>query len=72
MALSALLLCAVWKHTDCLWVLLYVERWFKDRVQLEDPTLETRENVPPHQGITALAWLEYALSCESEVTAVTT
>jgi len=38
-----LLLRAVKKHTDCPWVLLYIERWLKVPVQLEDGTLEPRE-----------------------------
>ena len=37
-----LLLEAVRKHTDCAWVLLYIERWLKAPVQLEDGTLEPR------------------------------
>jgi RNA-directed DNA polymerase len=35
-----LLLRAVRKHTDCRWVLLYIERWLKAPVQLKDGTLE--------------------------------
>ena len=34
-----LLLRAVRKHTNCAWVLLYIERWLKAPVQLEDGTL---------------------------------
>ena len=34
-----LLLRAVRKHTDCTWVLLYIERWLTASVQLEDGTL---------------------------------
>src|SRR6266850_861863 len=37
-----LLLKALRKHTDCRWVLLYVERWLKASVQLEDGRLEPR------------------------------
>jgi len=33
-----LLLRAVRKHTDCKWLLLYVERWLKAPVQLKDGT----------------------------------
>jgi group II intron reverse transcriptase/maturase len=40
-----LLLRAVRKHTDCRWVLLYIERWLKAPVQLADGTL-----VPCEQG----------------------
>ena len=34
-----LLMRAVRKHTDCKWVLLYIERWMKTPVQLEDGSL---------------------------------
>ena len=27
---------AVRRHTDCAWVLLYIERWLKAPVQMED------------------------------------
>lgn len=37
-----LLMRAVRKHTDCPWVLLYMERWLKAPVQLRDGTLEAR------------------------------
>jgi RNA-directed DNA polymerase len=37
-----LLLKALRKHTDCRWVLLYVERWLKAPMQLEDGRLEPR------------------------------
>ncbi len=39
MILHELLLKAVRKHTDCAWVLLYIERWLKAPVQLDDGTL---------------------------------
>ena len=38
-----LLLRAVRKHTDCKWLLLYVERWLKAPVQLQDGTLVGRD-----------------------------
>jgi group II intron reverse transcriptase/maturase len=38
-----LLLRAVRRHTDCKWVLLYIERWLKVPVQLSDGTLISRE-----------------------------
>jgi len=46
-----LLLRAVRKHTDCPWVLLYVERWLKAPVQLEDGTLEPRERGTPQGSV---------------------
>ena len=38
-----LLMRAVRKHTDSKWILLYVERWLKAPVQLEDGTLANRD-----------------------------
>lgn len=46
-----LLLRAVRKHTDCAWVLLYIERWLKAPVQLEDGTLEPRETGSPQGSV---------------------
>lgn len=46
-----LLLRAVRKHTDCVWVLLYIERWLKAPVQLEDGTLEPREKGSPQGSV---------------------
>ena len=46
-----LLLKAVRKHTDCRWVLLYIERWLKAPVQLEDGTLEPREKGTPQGSV---------------------
>jgi group II intron reverse transcriptase/maturase len=37
-----LLLKAVRKHTDCPWVLLYIERWLKAPVQMEDGSIAPR------------------------------
>jgi group II intron reverse transcriptase/maturase len=39
-----LLLRAVRKHTECTWVLLYIERWLTAPVQLENGALEPRES----------------------------
>jgi len=46
-----LLLRAVRKHTDCAWVLLYIERWMNTPVQLEDGTLEPREKGSPQGSV---------------------
>lgn len=46
-----LLLRAVRKHTDSPWVLLYIERWLKAPVQLEDGTLEPRERGTPQGSV---------------------
>jgi group II intron reverse transcriptase/maturase len=42
---------AVRKHTDCKWVLLYIERWLKAPVQLEEGRLIHREKGTPQGGV---------------------
>ena len=46
-----LLLKAVRKHTDCRWVLLYIERWLKAPVQLEDGSVVPRTAGTPQGGV---------------------
>jgi len=46
-----LLLRAVRKHTDCRWVLLYIERWLKAPVQMADGTLQPREKGTPQGSV---------------------
>jgi group II intron reverse transcriptase/maturase len=46
-----LLLRAVRKHTDSRWVLLYIERWLKAPVQMEDGTLQPREKGTPQGSV---------------------
>ena len=46
-----LMMKAVRKHTDCKWILLYIERWLKAPVQLEDGTLEIRDKGTPQGGV---------------------
>jgi RNA-directed DNA polymerase len=46
-----LLLRAVRKHTDCPWALLYIERWLKAPVRLEDGALEPREKGTPQGSV---------------------
>jgi group II intron reverse transcriptase/maturase len=46
-----LLMRAVRKHTDCRWVLLYIERWLKAPVQLEDGRLIHRGKGTPQGGV---------------------
>jgi group II intron reverse transcriptase/maturase len=46
-----LMLRAVRKHTDCKWLLLYIERWLKAPVQLEDGTLVTRDKGSPQGSV---------------------
>jgi len=46
-----LLMRAVRKHTDCKWVILYIERWLKAPVQMADGTLCDRERGTPQGGV---------------------
>lgn len=46
-----LLMRALRKHTDCKWVLLYIERWLQAPVRMPDGTLESREKGTPPHGI---------------------
>lgn len=60
-----LLMRAVKKHTDCKWILLYIERWLKAPVQGEDGTLMDRDKGTPQGGVVspllANLYLHYAL-----------
>jgi len=47
----ALLLRAVRKHTDCPWVLLYIERWLKAPAMMGDGTLVLRDGGTPQGGV---------------------
>jgi len=42
---------AVRKHTDCKWLLLYIERWLKAPVQLKDGTLLRRDKGTPQGSV---------------------
>jgi RNA-directed DNA polymerase len=46
-----LLMKAVRKHTDCKWVLLYIERWLKAAVQQEEGTLTERTKGTPQGAV---------------------
>jgi RNA-directed DNA polymerase len=46
-----LMMHAVRKHTDCKWVLLYIERWLKATVETEDGTRLPRERGTPQGGV---------------------
>src|ERR1700745_638079 len=48
---SNLLMRAVRKHTDCRWVLLYIERWLKAPEQMEDGSIVARERGTPQGGV---------------------
>src|SRR5688572_28843152 len=42
---------AVGKYTQCRWILLYIERWLKAPVKMEDGTLWPREKGTPQGGV---------------------
>ena len=46
-----LLMRAVRRHTDCAWVLLYIERWLKAPVSMPDGTLVSREKGTPQGAV---------------------
>jgi RNA-directed DNA polymerase len=46
-----LLMRAVRHHTDCAWVLLYIERWLRAPVYMPDGTLEDREKGSPQGSV---------------------
>lgn len=46
-----LLMRALRAHTDCRWILLYIERWLKAPAQREDGTLVAREKGTPQGGV---------------------
>ncbi|UCF37405.1 MAG: group II intron reverse transcriptase/maturase [Acidobacteriota bacterium] len=46
-----LVLRAVRKYTDCRWILLYIERWLKAPVQVEEGTLVKRDQGTPQGGV---------------------
>jgi len=47
----SLMMHAVRKHTDCPWMLLYIERWLKAPVEAEDVTLLARDRGTPQGGV---------------------
>ena len=56
---SKLLMRAVRKHTDCPWVLLYIERWLQAPVQMEDGSLVARERGTPQAGVVSPIFVEF-------------
>jgi RNA-directed DNA polymerase len=46
-----LMMRAVRKHTDCKWLLLYITRWLKAPIQLEDGSLVSREKGSPQGSV---------------------
>jgi len=47
----ALLMRAVGRHTDCRWMLLYIERWLKAPVSLTDGSVLQRDKGTPQGGV---------------------
>jgi RNA-directed DNA polymerase len=47
----SLMMHAVGKHTDCPWILLYIERWLKAPVEAEDGTIQARDRGTPQGGV---------------------
>jgi RNA-directed DNA polymerase len=62
-----LLMRAVRHHTDCKWVLLYIERWLRAPVSMPDGTLVSRERGTPQGSVISPAlanlFLHYAFDC---------
>ncbi|MBF8263811.1 MAG: Group intron reverse transcriptase/maturase [Parachlamydiales bacterium] len=46
-----LLMRAVRKHTDCKWIILYIERWLKAPMQMPDGTRVERPKGTPQGGV---------------------
>jgi len=46
-----LMMRAVRSHTDCAWVLLYIERWLKASVQMPDGTVVQPDKGTPQGGV---------------------
>jgi retron-type reverse transcriptase len=51
-----LLMRATRRHTNCAWVLLYVERWLQAPAQLADGTLLERKEGTPQGGVISPPW----------------
>ena len=47
----SMLIKALQKHTDQKWILMYVERWLKAPLMLQDGTLQQREKGTPQGGV---------------------
>jgi RNA-directed DNA polymerase len=62
-----LLMRAVRHHTDCKWVLLYIERWLQAPVSMPDGTLVSRERGTPQGSVIspvlANLFLHYGFDC---------
>ncbi len=65
-----LLMRAVRHHTKCKWAVLYIERWLKASIQMEDGTLVERDKGTPQGGVVspvlANLFLHYAFDAWME------
>jgi group II intron reverse transcriptase/maturase len=63
----ALLMLAVRRHTDCKWVLLYLQRWLEAPVSMPDGALVTRNRGTPQGAVVspvlANLFLHYVFDC---------
>jgi retron-type reverse transcriptase len=48
---QGLLMRAVRRHTDCPWVVLYIERWLRAPVVMPDKTVLKREKGTPQGAV---------------------
>jgi RNA-directed DNA polymerase len=58
-----LMLRAVRHHIDCPWALLYIERWLKAPVQMEDGSVVPRTAGTPQGGVGCRSSMSTMLSC---------
>lgn len=62
-----LMMRALRRHTDCKWVLLYIERWLQAPVCMPDGTLVSRERGTPQGGVVSPIlsnlFLHYVFDC---------
>jgi group II intron reverse transcriptase/maturase len=62
-----LLLRAVRKHVKCTWALLYIERWLKAPMELEDGTLVERTKGTPQGGVVSPVLANLFMHCTFDV-----
>ncbi len=62
----SLMMHAVRKHTDCPWVLLYIERWLKAPVQTEDGTRSPRTGARRKAALPRRCWrTSFCITCST-------
>lgn len=68
-----LLMKAVRKHTDCAWIILYIERWLTAPFQMKDGSRNERASGTPQGGLCkalhshflCIRWRHQSCTCES-------